>query len=182
MEGWRSQQSNAATSLFNMLTNRTPEEFTIEDITGTEQDNSRTITMRATINKNTGKAPSIYRFMIMMVKEGGEWYVNPNSLATNDQVAATEENVVNNKNEVGDITPAPRTTVTPAPPASTLLYYNTGGNSYHMDPQCSSVHADYLPFDNSFAYADLKQYLYSPYNLSPCLRCGAPTNVLPSGE
>jgi len=120
--------------------------------------------------------------MIMMVKEGGEWYVNPNSLATNDHVAAVEENIVNNKNEVGDITPAPRTTVTPAPPASTLLYYNNGGNSYHMDPQCSSVHSDYLPFDNSFAYADLKQYLYSPYNLSPCLRCGAPTNVLPSGE
>lgn len=174
---WCSAQENPSQSLFYVLANRTPQSFVIEDINGTEQDNSRTITMRATISKNNGKTPSIFRFMVMMVKEGGEWYVNPNSLATNDEVEQVDENVVNNKNAVGDTTPAPRTTVTPAPPASTLLYYNLGGNSYHMDPQCQSVAAENLPFDVSFSYAELKSVKNS-LNLTPCLRCDAPTNTL----
>jgi len=174
---WCSQQENPSQALFTVLKNRTPEEFTIEEISGTETDNSRTITMRATINKNNGKAPTIYRFMIMMVKEGGEWYVNPNSLATNDEVQKTDENVVNNKNAVGDTTEPPRTTVTPAPPASTVLYYNTGANYYHMDPNCSSVKAEYLPFDMQFSYGDLKTVMREN-NLSPCLKCNAPTNTL----
>ena len=174
---WCSAQENPSMALFMVLANRTPEEFTIEDISGTETDNSRTVTMRATINKNTGKAPSIYRFMIMMVKEGGEWYVNPNSLATNDeQAAAADENVVKTQS-VGLATEAPRTTVTPPPPASTSLYYNMGGNSYHMDPNCPSVNADNLPFDVTFSYGDLKE-VKKANSLVPCLRCGAPTNTL----
>ncbi len=173
---WRGQQENASTSLFVALANRTPEDFTIEDISGTETDNSRTITMRATINKNTGKAPVVYRFMVMMVKEGGEWYVNPNSLATNDaqQTTTQEENVVKTQSS-GTVTEPPRETVTPAPPASTLLYYNIGGNYYHMDPECPSVGKDYLPFDASFSYADLGDY---NRDLLPCLNCNAPTDTL----
>lgn len=173
---WRGQQENAAASLFLALANRTPEDFIIEDISGTETDNSRTITMRATINKNTGKAPVVYRFMVMMVKEGGEWYVNPNSLATNDaqQTTTQEENVVKTQSS-GTVTEPPRETVTPAPPASTLLYYNIGGNYYHMDPQCPSVGKDYLPFDASFSYADLSSY---NRELLPCLNCNAPIDTL----
>ncbi len=173
---WRGQQENASTSLFVALANRTPEDFIIEDISGTETDNSRTITMRATINKNTGKAPVVYRFMVMMVKEGGEWYVNPNSLATNDaqQTVTQEENVVKTQSS-GTVTEPPRETVTPAPPASTLLYYNNGGNYYHMNPECPSVGKDYLPFDSSFAYADLGSY---HRDLLPCLNCNAPTDTL----
>ena len=173
---WCSQQENPSMALFMVLANRTPEEFIIEEITGSETDNSRTITMRATINKNTGKAPSVYRFMIMMVKEGDEWYVNPNSLATNDKEStATDENVVKTQQQ-GNTTEAPRTTVTPAPPASTTLYYNMGGNYYHMDPNCPSVNADNLPFDSTFPYSDLKAIKQS--GLLPCLKCGAPTNTL----
>ena len=174
---WCSKQENPSQALFNVLKNRTPEDYVIEDISGTETDNSRTITMRATINKNTGKAPVVYRFMVMMVKEGNEWYVNPNSLATNDEVETVDENVVNNKNAVGNVTEPPRTTVTPAPPASTLLYYNEGANYYHMDPNCASVKSEYLPFDFSFSYGDLKAVMRE-YNLSPCLKCNAPTNTL----
>ncbi len=173
---WRSQQENASTSLFIALANRTPEDFTIEEISGTETDNSRTITMRATINKNTGKAPVVYRFMVMMVKEGGEWYINPNSLATNDaqETTTTDENVVNSQ-DTGTVTEPPRETVTPAPPASTSLYYNLGGNFYHMDPQCPSVAQDYLPFDSSFLYSELENY---NRDLLPCLNCNAPIDPL----
>ena len=59
-----SAQENPPTALFMPLANRTPEEYTIEEISGTDQDNSRTVTMTATINKNNGKDPSIYRFMV----------------------------------------------------------------------------------------------------------------------
>jgi len=174
---WCSKQENPSMALFMVLANRTPEDFKIEDISGSDTDNSRTVTMRATINKNNGKASSVYRFMIMMVKEGEEWYVNPNSLATNDkQAAATDENVVKTQS-VGTATEAPRTTVTPAPPASTTLYYNMGGNYYHMDPNCPSVNADNLPFDSSFRYSELKD-IKSSTNLLPCLKCGAPVNTL----
>lgn len=174
---WGGQQENRSQALFNVLKNRTPEDFTIEDVGGTETDNSRTVTMRATINKNTGKAPSVYRFMVMMVKEGGEWYVNPNSLATNDTVETTDENVVNNRNQAGTATEPPRTTVTPPPPPETRLYYNNGANFYHMDPNCVSVKEEFLPFDNSFAYIDLKT-TRRELNLSPCLKCNAPTDTL----
>lgn len=174
---WCSQQENPSQALFNVLMNRTPEDFVIEDVSGTDTDNSRTVTMRATINKNTGKAPVVYRFMVMMVKEGNEWYVNPNSLATNDEVQTTDENVVNNKNATGNVTEPPRTTVTPPPPASTLLYYNDGANYYHMDPNCVSVKSEYLPFDFSFSYGDLKTVMQQN-GLSPCLKCNAPTNTL----
>jgi len=172
---WRSQQENAPTALFLALGTRTPEDFVIEEISGSETDNSRTITMRATINKNTGKAPVVYRFMIMMVKEGGEWYVNPNSLATNDTSSTTEEQNVVNSQSSGNVTEPPRETVTPAPPANTLLYYNHGGNFYHMDPQCSSVGKDYLPFDASFPYSDLESYNNT---YLPCLTCNAPIDPL----
>lgn len=174
---WRAKQENATQSLFTILKNRTPQDYVVEEIDGAETDNSRTITMRATIDKNNGKAPTIYRFMVMMVKEGDEWYVNPNSLATNDGVEETDENVVNNKNAVGNVTEPPRTTVTPAPPANTTLYYNTGAHYYHMDPNCPSVKSEYLPFDNQFSYADLAS-VKETLGLTPCLKCNAPLDPL----
>lgn len=176
---WASAQENPSTALFMLLANRTPEEYTIEDISGTDQDNSRTVTMSATINKNNGKEPSIYRFMVIMTKEGGEWYVDPNSLATNEQLTTTsDENVVNDLT-VAAATSTPRTTVTPPPPADTTLYYNAnGGSFYHMDAYCSSVDEDYLPLTGTFAYSDLKSYTSEPSNLKPCLKCGAPINPL----
>jgi len=178
---WASQQENASSALFMVLANRTPEEFTIEEISGSDQDNSRTVTMTATINKNNGKDPSVYRFMILMVKEGGEWYVDPKTLATNDNVqtsSSSEENAVNAK-AVVSVSATPRTTVTPAPPADTPLYYNeSGGSFYHLDQYCPKVDSKYLPLTGTFAYRDLKQVM-NERGLVPCLKCNAPTDTLP---
>ncbi len=170
---WATSKENPAAQLFNVLMNRTPEEYTIESISGSEADTSRTVTMSAYINKNNGKDPVRYRFMIMMVKEGGEWYVDPNSLATNDmQVEATD---ASGATTIGLATPAPRTFVTPVPSGDTKLYYNPdGGSFYHADPECSSVKQQYLPLAGSFLYKDLSQHS----NLQPCLKCGAPTTAL----
>ncbi len=172
---WASQQDNAAQSLFTVISNRTPQEYTIEGISGVSTDSSRTVTMSALIDKNNGKDPVRYRFMILMVKEGVDWYVDPNSLATNDTVEPTP--TVTGK-EVVVQSLAPRMTVTPIPDPSTKLYYNaTGGKYYHIDPNCSAVNPKYLPMA-SFLYSELDD---PPYNsLSPCLKCGAPTQSLGS--
>lgn len=174
---WASQQENAAAQLFQtVLNNRTPLSYTIEEVGGTDDDTSRSIIMTATIDKHNGKDPKTYRFNVLMVKEGNQWYVDPNSLASNDE-QQTEDVVVNSKDNVTQ-TEAPRTTVSPAPPGSTLLYYNAnGGHYYHMDPNCSSIKEEYRPLTDSFPYSELASYTNS---LSPCLVCGAPTSTLPT--
>ncbi len=168
---WASKQDGAAQALFTVISNRTPQDYTIESISGTAGDSSRTITMSATINKNNGKDPVRYRFMILMVNEDGEWYVDPNSLATNE---TADETPTSSTSALQTL--APRMTVTPVPAADTKLYYNAnGGKYYHIDPNCSAVNKKYLPMA-SFLYSELDD---DPYNsLSPCLKCGAPTQSL----
>lgn len=176
---WASTQDNPSNRLFVMLGNRTPLNYTIEEITGSDTDSSRTVTMTANIDKNNGKDPTLYRFMVLMVKEGGEWYVDPNSLASNDEVKNSEEtNVVNDSQNstAENWTIAPRQTVTPAPSGSQLLYYNpNGGSKYHLDQYCPSIYDEFLPLEGSFPYAELGSHR----DLTPCLRCNAPTQTLP---
>ncbi len=175
---WVNKQDNAAATLFTVVCNRTPQEYTIESISGSSGDSSRTITMSAYIDKNNGSDPTRYRFMILMVKEDGEWYVDPNSLATNDQeeATATPEPGVSTISQ----SLAPRMTVTPVPAADTKLYYNPdGGSYYHADPNCSAVNSKYLPM-TAFLYSELDNPPYS--SLLPCLKCGAPIESLGSLE
>ncbi len=165
---WATLQDAPAQELFTLLGNRTPEDYTIEAISGTNADTSRTVTMTATINKNNGKDPVMYRFMILMIKEDGNWYVDPNSLASNDTVTADP----NATPTVGNMTAAPRTTVTPTPAPETPLYYNPdGGSYYHTDQYCPSVKDEFLPLPASFPYSELSAHS----DLQPCLKCGAPT-------
>ncbi len=172
MPSWRQSKTDPAAELFIIISNRTPLEYEIEDISGSSNDTSRSLTMSATIDKNNGNDPVRYRFLILMDKEDGDWYVDPNSLSTND-IDETEETIVPDNIEA-IFTMAPRMTVTPVPPDSTLLYYNAnGGKYYHADPECSSVNSKYLPMA-SFTYGELDQAPYS--SLLPCLKCNAPTN------
>ncbi len=173
---WATVQDNAASALFTVISNRTPQEYTIEGISGVATDSSRTVTMSAYIDKNNGKDPVRYRFMILMVKESGQWYVDPNSLATNDVATETPSPAPGKETVVQSL--APRMTVTPIPDPSTKLYYNAnGGKYYHLDPNCSAVNPKFLPMA-SFLYSELDN---APFNsLQPCLKCGAPTQSLGS--
>lgn len=178
---WATKQESASSSLFQtVLNNRTPLSFNVEEVGGAEDDTSRTVTMTATIDKNNGKDPKTYRFTVLMVKEGGQWYVDPNSLASNDEVQTEDDVVVNDKSAASAQTAAPRMTVSPAPPGSTTLYYNAnGGHYYHLDPNCESVNEENRPLPDSFPYSELASY---NGGLNPCLRCGAPTSVLPDED
>jgi hypothetical protein len=171
---WATVQDNAASALFTVISNRTPQDYTIEGISGTSADNSRTVTMSAYIDKNNGKDPVRYRFMILMVKESGEWFVDPNSLATNDVATETPSPAPGKETVVQSL--QPRMTVTPIPDPNTKLYYNAnGGKYYHADPNCSAVNPKFLPMA-SFLYKELDDPPYS--SLQPCLKCGAPTQSL----
>ena len=118
MPSWRSTKTDPATSLFIIIANRTPLDYTIESVSGSSGDTSRSITMTASIDKNNGNDPVRYRFIILVDKEDGNWYVDPNSLSTND-VDTTEPTIV--PDDVAAVyTRQPRMTVTPVPPPSTL--------------------------------------------------------------
>ncbi len=173
MPSWRQSQTDAAAALFIIISNRTPLEYTIESISGSDSDTSRAITMSALIDKNNGNDAVKYRFVILMDKEGNDWFVDPNSLSTNDIDTTEATEVPDNLDAI--FTLAPRTTVTPVPPDSTLLYYNAnGGKYYHADPECSAVNAKYLPMA-SFTFGELGNAPYS--SLLPCLQCNAPTKA-----
>lgn len=164
---WKNQQKDPTQSLFSLLLNRRPKEYTIEDISGSESDSARTVTMRAEINKFTSDEYSMIRFQILMLKEQGIWYIDPSTLGTNIKPTATPD-----PNSTPTPTIAPRTTVTPKPDGDTVVYYNPdGGSKYHLDPECPSVNKKYLPLV-PFTFAQVHE---PPYDkLTNCLECNAP--------
>ena len=160
---WLSKQENAKTELFSLLRNRTPKDFVLESITGTDADSSRQITLKIRINKNNGKKDIMYRMTVLMLKENGEWYVDPKSFQTNEIEVTADPNIT--------ATPAP--TPTPYVDANTMLYYNPdGGELYHLDPNCRIINQRYLPLKGHFTFSQIND---SPYSgLKPCNVCGAP--------
>ena len=161
---WRNSVENPASALFVLLLNRTPQDdYEVTNIT--QGDAMRTATVKVTINKNDGRASmDRYAFKVIMKKEDGVWYVDPQSLASNEKETATETVASANNTP----TQPPLYTGTP----TTILYYNAnGGELYHLDPDCQSVGKKYKPM-SQFMFTELDQ---SPYSeLRPCNVCGAP--------
>lgn len=164
---WKKQQSDPTNALFTLLLNRRPKEYTIENISGSDSDSARTVTMNALINKFTSKEYLLIRFQILMLREGDIWYVDPSTLGTNFQPTPTPD-----PNITPTPTVAPRTTVTPKPADDTIIYYNpNGGKLYHADPNCPSVNKKFLPL-TSLTFGQLKEDAYK--GLVFCQVCGAP--------
>ena len=161
---WASKEDNPKTALFALLRNRTPKDYFEENISGTANDTSRTITITSTMDRNNGKDPVKYRMNIMMDKEAdGLWYVNPKSLLSYDDAETPDPSVTD--------TPAP--TETPAVYSNTVLYYNPGkGEYYHLDQNCKRIAEKYLPLQGHFTYAEINDEKYK--KLKPCAICGAP--------
>lgn len=160
---WRKSVSEPKVSLFSILANRIPTEWTAEKITGTDNDTARTVTVSAMIDKRNGKAPAKYRFQVIMRKEDGQWYVEPASLESHEK-AATETPTANE-------TPTPTMEFIASP--NTVLYYNDkGGERYHLDAYCKSANEKFLPFKGQFTYSQLNEDAYK--ELVACNVCGAP--------
>lgn len=162
---WRDSVTDPQKALFALLLNRTPQDDYEITMSGTDNDSMRTATVKVTIDKNDGRSTmDRYSFKIIMQKEDGIWYVNPESLESNEKETATETVATSNTTP----TQPPLYTGTP----ETILYYNpNGGTKYHLDPDCKDVGSQYKPM-SQFMYVDLDKEPYS--ELSPCQRCGAP--------
>jgi hypothetical protein len=162
---WASKVENPKTALFGLMANRTPKEYYVENVSGTENDTSRTVTINALMDRNNGKDPVKYRMSIIMVHEtDGLWYVDPKSLQTYENAETTDPS----------ITPTPAPTAEPETYANTPLYYNpSGGEFYHRDQNCKRINERYLPLQGHFTYAELSKPEYS--KLKPCAICGAPS-------
>lgn len=164
---WQSKVENAKTALFGLMANRTPKDYVFENITGTDYDTTRTVTITSLMDRNNGKDPVRYRLSVIMVKESdGLWYVDPQSLQTYESAETTDPS----------ITPTPGPTETPVVLPSTVLYFNpSGGEYYHLDQNCKRIAEKFLPLKGQFTYAELNNDAYK--NLKPCAICGAPSRT-----
>ena len=166
LPSWVSKQENPKTALFALMATRTPKEFDVEGISGTPNDTSRTVTVNSLMDRSNGKEPVRYRLSIIMDKDAsdGQWYVNPKSLQTYENADTPDPS----------ITATPAATSTPYVTSTTVLYYNLdGGKYYHLDPNCKTTNAKYLPFKGHFTYAEINNDKYK--DLKPCAICGAPS-------
>ena len=171
------------TELFGILNVRRPSDVVVESVSGTDADSSRTITISVMIDKQNNRAPSKYRFQVLMLKENGTWYVSPVSLSSNEEIPTPDPNAATDAdqgaqamNEEGNVAypnayVAP--TATPPPTKDTKIYYNAkGGKRYHIDPECPAVDKSYLPM-TSFKYGDISTSKFK--GLTPCGTCNAPS-------
>lgn len=162
---WRRTVEKPAEALFGkILVQRTPDlDYEIGTFSGTDNDTTRTVKVKMTIDKHNNRAKERYAFNIIMLKEDGVWYVDPRSLQTHDKETPTQATV--------NTTPTQPPLYTGTP--NTVLYYNPdGGTMYHLDPECRRIDKKYLPLKGTFYYSQLGE---APYNEKvPCNVCGAP--------
>ena len=153
--------------LFTLLGIRIPTEYSIDAISGTDADMSRTATVTATIDKRNGQAPEKYRYQVMLLNEGSVWYVAPQSIKSSEPERTADPNA-----SVATTEPGAVPTVTPKPDAESRLYYNAdGGKKYHSVPDCKSVNSKYIPL-SPFKFGDLNTNKFK--SLVPCAECRAP--------
>ena len=156
---WVNAQENPEHAIFKIRGTSTPTDFHVEAASGSEADDSRTLTMIASIDKGTGRPPVDYRYEVLMLRVNGVWYVDPASLSS-----ATEIKV--------EVTPTVEITRMPTytPDANQVLYYNPdGGSYYHASANCSKVAIKYLPLKGQFIYSQLNEPQYK--DLKPCDVC-----------
>ena len=161
---WQAQQADPLTAIFKIRANRTPvADPEIVSIDGTEQDAVRTAKVKVTISRNIyGRDPALMSFDVVLLKEDGAWYIDPNSLASNEVVATTKA--------TNAMATQP---VLNTAQASTVLYYNPdGGSYYHYEANCGKINARYLPLRGQFLFSQVNDAPYK--DLEPCTYCGAP--------
>lgn len=170
---WTAQQQSPEATLYQMIRNGKPTNYQIENVSGSDGDTSRTITLKATLDYQNGIAPTLCRLQVLMFRVNDVWYVDPQSLGGTpiDEAAESAQASVANPN-LGS-TKAPTPTPIPADSADAqLLYYNKdGGKYYHAIRNCPAVDERYWPLDE-FYYSDLNSQQFK--NLIRCTTCNAP--------
>jgi hypothetical protein len=181
---WANQfetQRDAETSIFHLSAIRTPVSYQITDVSGNDSDQTRTITMQASISKSDGKEPQLYNFQILMIRSNNMWFVDPNSISSSQiiqQTTAIQPSTDETASQAAENSQVISGVAVTTPNISsvrsdTVLYYNQdGGEYYHIDPNCSSIGEKYRPLTAMFYYRDVSSDTFK--NLKTCPHCNAP--------
>ena len=170
-------QQDAEKSMFHLRANRSVIDYQVLDVSGNDGDQTRTITMQATISKNNGGEPLLYNFQILMVRVN-VWYVDPNSISSSPVVNSSAQQSQAQMGAQAQAEEQQQPVQAQAPQVQTVspdtvLYYNAdGGKYYHINPDCSSIAAKYRPLTATFYYRDVSSTKFK--NLIPCSECQAP--------
>ncbi|MDO5327563.1 MAG: hypothetical protein Q4G00_12685 [Clostridia bacterium] len=170
LPSWVAQQASPEGALFGMLFLSYPTEYEVEDISGSDGNSSRIITLKAIFDESGN--PVVKRMHVMMMKINDVWYVNPDSL---DGVIVDEAAEAAAAANVQMISTTVAPTATPAPEGSTLIVYfnEDGGKYYHLNKTCPSVRSEYWPLTGKIPFELINSETYK--HLIPCERCAAPT-------
>ncbi len=172
---WVNQHENqqeAETAVFHLSAIRTPMDYQILDVSGNDSDQTRTITMQATISKNDGRDPLKYNFQILMIRTNNEWYVDPNSISSS-QVVQQATAQTTQQPDISSVNSVAQQQTSAGVRSDTILYYNQdGGEFYHIDPNCTSIGEKYRPLTAMFYYRDVSNDTFK--NLKTCPVCNAP--------
>ena len=159
---WVASQENPQHAIFKIRGTSTPTGYEITAASGTDADDSRTLTMIASIDKGTGRPAQNYRYEVLMLRVNGIWYVDPASLSSATEIKE-------------EPTPTIFYTMMPTytPDMNLQLYYNPdGGSYYHKEQRCTKVGQQYLPLKGTFLYSQLNDPEFK--NLKPCDKCNPP--------
>ena len=77
---WREKTEEPKTRLFSLIGSRKPRSFTVMNILGPAADGSLTVITHAELARYDGKTVALYRLEVRMLREDGEWYVDPECL------------------------------------------------------------------------------------------------------
>lgn len=166
---WINKQENPLHKIFQIRANRTPTDYKIIDVSGTDADHTRTVLMQAGINKNNGSEPQLNNFQVLMIRVNDQWYVDPESIVTSQVVDAAPAAL---QATAAPVAVAPTSSV-PKASGDTKLYYNkNGGKYYHINPNCESLAQKIKPLNDFFLYKDVSTDHFK--NLIPCNICNAP--------
>ena len=125
---WSEKKEEPKISLFAVLGNRTPMNYTVNAVSGGPADTARTVTVTALIDRHNGKDPDYYLLQILMKKAAdGLWYVDPDSLNTTEPAGTWPAETP---------TPGPEDAAQETTDDTVLFYVPEGGQYYHLDPEC----------------------------------------------
>ena len=157
-----SSATDSKGALYGLLKGRYPVDYHVTNMTGTLNDDTRTATVEADIAKFG--AQGTYQLKMVLLRENGEWYIDPRSLETHEATPSPT-----NPSAMITQPPPPNRSAEP----NTKLYYNPkGGTRYHLDQNCKTANERYLPFAGVFTYSQINDAPYK--DLQPCLLCGSP--------
>lgn len=171
---WVQHQQNPEGQLWNLMMNRVPTTYLVENVAGSEADTSRTLTVKVTfLNQGTGDTV-VNRMEVLMFRVNDVWYVDPQSLGgtvvdEEAELARAQQESMRIASTKAPATPTPE----PQDTDALKLYYNAdGGKYYHNSPICEAVSQQYWPL-SEFYYSDLNTTSFK--NLIRCPKCNPPS-------